>query len=57
MNGFNRAEKFNTYLLESIKKPGLYAVVKYGTVWQFKGSVKTYTTNQTKEHFILVKRV
>ena len=49
--------KFKTYLLESIKKPGKFAIAKFGTVWQFPGSCTTYTSKQIEECFIIVKQL
>lgn len=49
--------KFKTYLLESIQRPGKFAIANFGTVWQFPGSCTTYTSKQIEEFFIVVKEI
>ena len=49
--------KFKTYLLESLQRPGKFAIAKFGTVWQFPGSCTTYTSKQIEERFIVVREI
>ena len=57
MNGFNKAEQFKTYLVESKKIPGKFAVAKLGRAWQIQGSHKVLTANQMNQLFILKSEI
>lgn len=53
MNGFNEAQQFKTYLVESKKFPGKVAKAKLGRAWQIQGSHKVLTNSQMDQLFIL----